>query len=342
VADVPGASPGLARMMSEWEHVRSLVNDELNNIRNSLDVPSDLREAAFHLISAGGKRIRPFILMLSGGLFDVEYRESLPAATSVELLHNFTLIHDDIMDRDEFRRGIPTTHVKFGEEVALVAGDFLFSYLHHYLVSRYSSMGKSPKLIVDIISILSEAMNNICVGQIMDILPEKYINSVDDYLRMVYCKTAALIEASACIGGMLGGCSESELEYLRNFGKNIGMAFQIADDILGVFGDPKVTGKPVGSDIRMGKRTLIVLFAEERMGEDERRVFRRVFGNREASDRDVMKAIKIIEGLKVLDDVKAVMYKLKDKALSFLRKLPRSIYREHLECLSEYIVTRQK
>ena len=328
-------------MMDEWSHVRSLVNEELRNLSNSINVPDDLRKAAFHLILAGGKRIRPFILMLSSAMFGVSYNESLPAAISVELLHNFTLIHDDITDKDEFRRGIPTTHVKYGEEIALVAGDFLFSHLYYYLVNKYLKMGKDSSLIIKIVAALSEATDNICIGQVMDLMPEKYIEDENDYFKMVYYKTAALIEASAYIGGILASCSPSELENLRNFGREIGIAFQIADDILGIFGDPKVTGKPVGNDLRMGKKTLLTLYTQKKLDKNNRSLFLKVFGNRRASEDDVKRVIEIIRELGALDNARSIMRSLKDNALSYLRKLPQNKYREYLEQLSEYIISRE-
>jgi len=327
--------------MDEWAEIRNYVNEELERIREDIKWPTDLVESAFHLIKGGGKRIRPFLLMVTSKMFGVPYNVSLPAAVSIELLHNFTLIHDDITDRDRVRRGLPTTHVIYGEPIALVAGDFLFSHLYYYLINTYTSLGKPPSLIIKIVSSLSEATDNICKGQVMDLLPHKYISSEENYMKMVYLKTASLIETAVYIGGLLGGVSPETLSKLRKYGKNIGVAFQIADDILGVFGESSRTGKPVGNDIRMGKKTLLVLYALSKMNEKQKQLFDRVFGNRSANDKDIEIVINLLREIGAKGYADKHMKNMVYEAKKALVGLPENIYRKYLENISDYIITRE-
>lgn len=324
-------------LMAELNRFRSNINRYIAGLKGALDAPKDLIDASFHLVLSGGKRVRPFILVKSAELFGVVEGDAMPAAAAIELLHNFTLIHDDIMDRDEFRRGVKTTHVLYGEPLAIVAGDYLFSLVFKLLADNYPHDVSSQ-----LVKLYAEASMLICGGQTMDILPNKYVGKSDDYMEMVYQKTGALIEASAVAGGIVGGAGEKELNYLRTFGRKIGVAFQIADDILGIIGDPKVTGKPVGNDIRNGKRTLIVLIAESRMDGDERRVFESVFGREDASDNEISSIVRIFDRHGVFDEARKLMYSLYSDALSALSNLPASEAREYLEYLGRYIIEREK
>lgn len=324
-------------LRSEMKRIKELVDAEIRRIKAGLEGPDDLVEASFHLVLSGGKRVRPFILIKSAEVFGSSLESSMPAAVAIELLHNFTLIHDDIMDRDEYRRGVKTTHILFGEPVAIIAGDFLFSYVFYILSRSYP-----PETGLKLVELYANASNLICMGQTMDVLPDKYIVSPDQYLEMVYRKTGALIEASAVAGGVVGGASEEELDLLREFGSKIGIAFQIADDILGIVGDPKVTGKPVGNDIRNGKKTILVLSALERMDTVSRERFLRVFGNPETSDDEVMEAIDLIVSTGAIEDSREFMKRLYKDSIDALRNLPESEARSYLMEMARFIIYRDK
>jgi geranylgeranyl diphosphate synthase type I len=323
--------------ISELKRVKGIVDDELRRYREMFKGPLDLVEAAFHLPLSGGKRVRPFILIKSAGLFGKDIEEALPAAIAIELLHNFTLIHDDIMDRDEFRRGVKTTHVLFGESVAIIAGDYLFSIVFNILSKNYDQ-----HVVKSLVELYSNASNLICMGQTMDILPDKYIVDEDNYLEMIYLKTGALIEASAVAGGIIGGASGEELGALRRYGERIGVAFQISDDILGVIGDPKVTGKPVGSDVRNGKRTILVIKGLKRMDEDDKKVFLEVYGNEASSDEEVRRAIDILVSTGVIDEMRSYLYKLYEEALEALEVFPESDDKKYLIDIARFIIERER
>ena len=324
-------------LKSELMRIKDLVDEELRKLKSGLDGPNDLIEASFHLILSGGKRVRPFILIKSSEIFGVSIDEAMPAAVAIELLHNFTLIHDDIMDRDEYRRGVKTTHIVYGEPVAIIAGDFLFSYVFYILSRSYPS-----EVGLRLVDLYSNASNLICMGQTMDVLPSKYIGSSKQYLEMIYMKTGALIEASAVAGGIIGGASKEDLDNLRVYGGKIGVAFQIADDILGVVGDPKVTGKPVGNDIRNGKKTILVLSALERMDGDSRRRFLEIFGNVDCDENDIQEAINLIVETGVIDDSREFMKRLYNESINALRALPDSNARDYLMEIAKFIIYRRK
>lgn len=328
---------GKIELLKELKRIRNMVDEEIVKIKNSIDGPADLIESSFYLILSGGKRIRPFILIKSAELFDVDIDKSLPAAVAIELLHNFTLIHDDIMDKDVYRRGVKTTHVMFGEPIAIIAGDFLFSNVFSIL-SRYYPTGIAAKLV----DVYSKTSNLICMGQTMDILPSKYIDSSETYIDMIYKKTGALMEASALSGGLIGGASEEEANALREYGRKIGIAFQIADDILGIIGKPEVTGKPVGSDIRNGKHTLLVLNAMGKMTLQQRTFFKKVFGNEDADEDDVKKAIEFIVESGVIEDARRSMEALYLNSVNSLNIFPESDAKQYLIEVSHFIIHRER
>ena len=323
-------------LIKELKNIKSIVDEEIAKIKASVDAPEDLVNSSFHLVLSGGKRVRPFILIKSAELFDVDINFSLPAAVAIELLHNFTLIHDDIMDKDEYRRGVKTTHIIYGEPVAIVAGDFLFSNVFSILARSYPS-----EIAVKLIDIYSGASNLICMGQTMDILPSKYIDSTETYLDMIYKKTGALIEASAVSGGVIGKASEEELEALRGYGRKIGVAFQIADDILGIIGKPEVTGKPVGSDIRNGKHTLLVLNAVKKISGNNRVLFDKVFGDEDADEDDVKKVIQLILDTGVIEEAKRKMESLYLSSSQSLNIFPASDAKNYLMEMARFIIYRE-
>lgn len=323
------------RLKEELERIKKLIDKELVNLKETIEGPEDLREASFHLVVSGGKRIRPFILIKAAEIYGVEIKEALPAALAVELLHNFTLIHDDIIDRDEYRRGVKTTHVLYGEPLAIVAGDFLFSLLFYILSTSYS-----PHISSKLVKVLSETCKYICYGQTMDLLPQKHLKSVDDYLKMAYLKTGALFEASAKCGGLIGGGGEGEVDALAEYGRKIGLAFQIVDDILGVYGDPRVTGKPVGSDILNGKTTIVILKALPKIDDYERKIFNKVFGNRSATEEEIHQVLEIVRRKCDLPDIITMLNTFYREAITALNVLPDCEAKKDLINVADFIIKR--
>ena len=236
------------------ENNAKVVNKFLNSKLNGN--PKKLYDAAGHLIVNGGKRLRPYMVIKSCQILGGKSSNAMIAASAVEMVHNFTLVHDDIMDNDEMRHGVPTVHKKFGMPIAILAGDVLFSKAFQII----SESKLSPKATTHLISRLAKACVDVCEGQLLDIkmADEKRIPTEKEYITMIGKKTAALFDVSCAMGAIAATNKSKDISNLSTFGKNLGIAFQITDDLIGVMGDPKVTKKPVGNDLREGKKSCLL------------------------------------------------------------------------------------
>ncbi|HIH69316.1 polyprenyl synthetase family protein [Methermicoccus shengliensis] len=247
--------------------------------------PEQLYRACTHYIYAGGKRLRPVVVMLACELSGGE-DDPIPCAAAVELIHTFTLIHDDIMDRDELRRGIPTVHTLWGEAGAILAGDTLYSKAFETIA--HSTM--PPEKRSECIAVLSRACTSICEGQWMDMSFEDRASvSEQEYLEMVEKKTAVLYGAAAEVGGIVGGASKGQREALYEFGRLCGIAFQIQDDVLDLVASEDALGKDALSDIRQGKKTLIAIHALSKGATIP------AFGDTHASTDELRRAMEVLE-----------------------------------------------
>jgi geranylgeranyl diphosphate synthase type II len=222
--------------------------------------PSKLYNAATHILGITGKRIRPVLCLMGNELFDSLRPDALEVGTAVELFHNFTLLHDDIMDKAPLRRGKPTVHTVYGESAAILAGDVMLINVYEHL-NKISAHYKQK-----IISVFNKAAIEVCEGQQLDMdfegmEPEQV--QYDDYVTMIGLKTSVLLAASLQLGAIIGGAGEGNQQHIYSFGKNIGIAFQIQDDYLDAFGDPEKFGKQQGGDILVNKKTFLLLKALE-------------------------------------------------------------------------------
>jgi geranylgeranyl diphosphate synthase type I len=253
--------------------------------------PSQLYDAASHLIEHGGKRLRPFMVIKSCEILGGTTKQALSAAAAVEMIHNFTLVHDDIMDNDEMRHGVPTVHTKFGIPVGILAGDVLFSKAFETI-----SHGLPEKISLALVSKLAHACVDVCEGQILDIsmAESQKIPSEAQYIKMIEKKTSALFEVSCAMGAICANTKRKDVENLSSFGKNLGIAFQIVDDLIGIIGDPKITKKPVGNDIREGKKSLPILLAINKASGEKKKKILEVFGNPSVSKGDIESVVKTI------------------------------------------------
>jgi geranylgeranyl diphosphate synthase, type II len=211
-----------------------------------------------YFLQLGGKRIRPVAVLMGNELFDTINPDAWLVATAIELFHNFTLIHDDIMDEAPLRRGMETVHTKYGNSTALLAGDVMQVQAYDYLNRMHTSY------LQHINNIFVITARQVCEGQQLDMDFEKRTDvSLDEYLNMITMKTSVLLAASLKIGGILGAASKGNTEHLYEFGKSLGIAFQIQDDYLDAFGDPAKFGKQVGGDILANKKTFLLIHALE-------------------------------------------------------------------------------
>lgn len=226
--------------------------------RHFPEQPASLYEPNEYFLKLGGKRIRPVLCLMGNELFDEIIPDAWHAATAIELFHNFTLIHDDIMDKAPLRRGKPTVHTKYNESTALLAGDVM-------LVRAYEYLNKiSPGYLNKLLALFNKTAIEVCEGQQMDMDYESRENvSMNEYLRMIELKTSVALAASLKIGALLGGGGERNQNLLYEFGKKLGIAFQLQDDYLDAFGDGKRTGKQVGGDILANKKTFLLIYSME-------------------------------------------------------------------------------
>lgn len=310
--------------------------------------PESLYQAALHLVKAGGKRLRPAIVMLVASMLGGVEAESraLPLAAAIEVSHTFTLIHDDIMDRDDFRRGVPTVHKVWGESWAILAGDLLHAYAYKFIVSSVD-YGLSKAEAHEAMRVLTTAGIKVSRGQAYDLLFEKTWDvTVADYLDMVYHKTGALMEASAKLGAIAARSEPEVVELLGQYGSLLGVAFQIRDDYLGVFGDPQKTGKPVYSDLRRGKKTLLVIYAISRLPEEEKRFLIRLLDpNTPKSLEDLERGAMLIKESGAVDEALSLANVYAGRAKEILLGLKNVVNenaRRTLLALTDYAVTRDR
>lgn len=239
--------------------------------RHFPDAPASLYAPAEYFLGIGGKRIRPVMCLMANELFDTINPDAWHVATAIELFHNFTLIHDDIMDKAPLRRGVETVHKKYGEATALLTGDVM-------MVKAYENLNKiNPSYLQRIFFNFNTAARQVCEGQQLDMDFERMEHvSMQDYIKMIELKTSVLLAASLKMGAILGGAGKGNQDHLYEFGKNLGIAFQVQDDYLDAFGDPQRFGKQVGGDIKANKKTFLVIHALESCAGTEKDEFKRL------------------------------------------------------------------
>jgi len=232
--------------------------EERFNARQFPQQPETLYDPAQYILGIGGKRIRPVCVLMGNQLFDEVGEDAYHAAAAIELFHNFSLIHDDIMDKAPVRRGMATVHTKYGESTAILAGDVMF-------VKAYENLNKvQPANLQKVLFLFNETASQVCEGQQLDMdFEQREMVSFDEYLNMITLKTSVLVAASLQLGAILGGAGEANQKHLYEFGKNLGIAFQVQDDYLDAFGNPEKFGKKVGGDILANKKTFLMIHALE-------------------------------------------------------------------------------
>jgi geranylgeranyl diphosphate synthase type II len=257
--------------------LKKIVDASLVNLSYNME-SERLIDPVKYVLSIGGKRLRPVLALMTCNLFSDKIDEAVIPVTGLEIFHNFTLVHDDIMDKASVRRGFPTVHSKWTTNQAILSGDVMA------FITNECFLQSPPHLLQKIFRIFNKTAIEVCVGQQIDMDFEKAtIVSQDEYLRMIELKTAVLIAASVKIGTLFGGADDKEAETLYEFGRNLGLAFQIQDDILDTYGDVKVFGKVSGGDIIVGKKTFPYVKAMEIATSDQRKKLQELY-SAETSD----------------------------------------------------------
>ena len=244
-----------------------------------------------------GKRVRPIMCLLTCQATGGDPEQALPAAAALELVHNFSLVHDDIEDKSDLRRGRPTVWKVWGMPQAINAGDGLFA-LAHLTMQRLADRGVPPQRVLRALEAFDEACLALTEGQYLDLSFETRLDvDVEQYLSMIRGKTAALFGAAAQLGALVAGSDPASIARYRRFGENLGLAFQIVDDVLGIWGNPQVTGKPSADDIRQRKKTLPIVRALEEEQKNEAKGLKEIYQRETIGEEDMEAALKILEGL---------------------------------------------
>ncbi len=255
--------------------------------------PIGLYEPIQYILKLGGKKLRPALVLMSYNLFKDNVEVALPAGFAIEVFHNFTLMHDDIMDNAPLRRGMPTVHEKYNVNTGILSGDAMLILAYEYLVSASEDVKSATK----IIKVFNKCAIEVCEGQQFDIDFEKRNDvTISEYLRMIELKTSVLLAAALEIGAILGESSEKDAKNLYEFGRNIGIAFQLQDDILDTFGNPDTFGKKVGGDIIQNKKTFLYLKSLEIAKEEDKKALLAWYNTAttEATEVEKINAVKEI------------------------------------------------
>lgn len=313
------------------------IDQEITRALETVD-PETLLQASEHLVKAGGKKLRPALAVLSAEAVGGNVQCALKTGAAVELIHTFSLIHDDIMDQDDKRRGKPSVHVLWGEPMAILAGDTLFSKAFE-TVMKSEEDGVTAEKILPALQTVVDSCVKICEGQALDMgFAERLDVSEGEYLMMIFKKTAALIAAATKSGAILGGGTPEQVEALAEYGRLIGMAFQIQDDYLDVASSEEDLGKPVGSDIVEGKMTLLVVHALSQAGEADTE--RLITILKEEDDQNIPEAVDILEKCGSIQYAWNVAQEDVNQAKSLLDILDDSPAKDALILLADFVLER--
>lgn len=304
------------------------------NVRHFPEQPSTLYDPNEYFLQLGGKRIRPVACLMGNEMFESIRQETWEVATAIELFHNFTLIHDDIMDRSPLRRGMQTLHEKYDQPTAILAGDVMLVVAYDYL--NKVSKDELPKLL----HLFNRTAREVCEGQQMDMDFEKRNEvTLAEYIRMIELKTSVLLAASFQMGAMLGGAGDRNQQLLYEFGRKLGIAFQVQDDYLDAFGNPAKVGKQVGGDIKKNKKTFLLIKALEKANANQRRELDRLLAS-DAGDK-VEKTLEIFRETGVDQWAMDLREKYFAEALQHLEDIAvLSVRKEPMKNLAKFLIER--
>ncbi len=320
--------------MHSFQELSTLFEEKFS-VRHFPESPVSLYDPSQYILSLGGKRIRPVLCLMGNELMNIINPDTWHVATAIELFHNFTLIHDDIMDKAPLRRGMETVHNKFGEATALLAGDVM-------LVVAYDYVNRINKdYLQKVIRLFNKTAKEVCEGQQLDMDFEKREKvSFDEYMNMIELKTSVALAASLQLGAILGGAGEGNQKHLYEFGKNLGIAFQVQDDYLDAFGNPEKFGKQVGGDILSNKKTFLSIHASEIATQEQLKGLEHLNnGNDPNKVENVLKIYKDTNADAWATELKdkyykAAMHHLEEIAVLSARKKP-------LMELADYLINRE-
>jgi len=291
--------------------------------------PIKLYEPIKYTLDLGGKRLRPVLCLLACEMFNGKCADAIPAAIAIEVFHNFTLLHDDIMDNSPIRRGKPTVFKKWNSNIAILSGDVMFAKAYEY-VSKIGVADLRP-----ILNVFTDTAIKVCEGQQFDMDYETLDNvSIENYLEMIKLKTAVLIGASLQIGAMVSGADSTQNMLMYDFGVKMGIVFQLQDDILDIYSDEAKFGKKLGTDIRCGKKTYLFLKTLELLNPGEKEEFYVLYTSTDSNEEEKVAAVKkIYDKLDIKHYAVKLMNKYHKESLEILKQL--NANKEHINELEE-------
>jgi len=303
-------------------HTESFISD-----------PIKLYEPIQYSLSLPAKRLRPVLCLLCSDMYGGDISKSIPAAVAIEIFHNFTLVHDDIMDNSPLRRGMPTVYKKWDTNIAILSGDVMFAKAYEY-VAKIDVPNLKP-----ILDIFTQTAIKVCEGQQYDVDYEKMNNiTIKDYFKMIELKTAVLIGAAMQIGSIIASVSEAQAKLMYDIGVKMGLVFQLQDDLLDMFSDESVFGKKIGTDIIAGKKTILFLKTLELLSHGEREEFYVYYtGQHHNADEKIEYVKKVYEKLDIKKHVVSLMNELHQEFLHLLNQSEGS--KEQLNVLTDFAET---
>ncbi len=310
--------------------MQSQINEALLK-KDYGDYPSELYDPIRYFINLGGKRLRPILCILTHSMFSKEYLDSFEASLGIELFHNFTLLHDDIMDEAPMRRGKSTVHEKWNNHIAILSGDAMF-------VKAYQSIAAVPSdILPEVLSSFTKVGLEVCEGQQIDMNFENRSNvTVEEYLEMIRLKTAVLLGFSMELGAIIAKTNLDKREQVRSIGVNAGLGFQLKDDLLDVFGEQAKVGKQVGGDIISNKKTFLLLKALELANEQQKNEINHWLSLKKFDEAEKVNAVKTIyENLGIYDITHELVENYFDRSLKLLQTL--TVSEERKKPLTEFL-----
>ena len=306
--------------MIQETHIESALKELFANLKFTAE-PAGLYDPLRYMMEIGGKRIRPRLCLTTYSLFKDSFCEEILApASALEVFHSFTLIHDDIMDKADVRRGVPTVYRKWDENTAILSGDVMS-------IESYKLIAKAPAAVLpQVLNLFSQTAAEVCEGQQYDMDFENMQHvPMEAYMKMIGLKTAVLIACAAKMGAIIGGASAEQCELLYKYGYDLGLAFQVADDWLDTFGDPKVFGKAIGGDILNNKKTWLMIKALEKASDTERDALHQAMGmpleTEEQKAEKIAAVINIYEALGIKEEAKQEIVRLHEQAMGYVAQL---------------------
>lgn len=324
--------------MYSIEQVRTYIDKSIKELVFNKE-PKELYEPIRYVFGTGGKRLRPLMTLMACNLFDDSLDGALTPALGLEIFHNFTLLHDDIMDEADLRRNHPTVHKKWDQNVAILSGDVMAILAYEYITTCDISV------LPDVIKVFNTTARQVCEGQQFDMNFEKLNQvAVEEYLKMIEMKTSVLLAGCMQIGAIIGGAKKEDAELLYNFGRDIGMAFQVQDDLLDTYGDTEVFGKRIGGDIIANKKTFLLIKALEKADSKQNGILNKLINESNNNHQEKIDAVKgIYDDLNIKNLTSDLAGDYFKNALVNLTKVQVPEEKKvHLKQLAELLLKREK